>query len=178
MTPQELNIERQRDELRKKEAESKAKLQQQMQQQQQQMQQQIQQQQQQHQQQQQQQQQQQIQQQQYINQLQSQIQTQQLNNLHINEPQPANSKPSVTLPPSISLSQLRPNVPDIRAPGQVKDILSRIHNLQPNVKIGNTDTQEETTSNNDRLLSETTLSESNPKKRAGRKPKKAGISIM
>ena len=71
------------------------------------------------------------------------------------------------------------NQPTIRAPDQVKNILNRIHNLQPsNIKKTNTETQDETSSNNDRIVSESTLSESNPKKRMARKPKKGGISIM
>ena len=161
MTQQELNIERQRDEYRKKESESKLQLQKQMQQQMQ-------------------------QQQDYINQLQSQLNNQPQNiqnnehsrNFSINEPQPANSKPSV-LPPTINASMLRPNIPDIRAPSQVKDILNRIHNLQPStIKSGASDTQDETSSNNDRLISETTLSDANPKKRTVRKTKKSGISII
>ena len=43
-----------------------------------------------------------------------------------NEPQPSNVKTG-TLPPSIPASQLRPVVPDIRAPDQVKDILRRMN---------------------------------------------------
>ncbi len=158
MTPQELNIERQREELRKKEAESKNQLQHHMNQQMQQ----------------------QMQQQQYISQLESQLkqQQQQINQFH-SEPQPANSKPPVTLPATIPANQLRPVALDVRAPSQVKDILNRLHSVQPtNIKAGATETQDETSSNNDRLVSEATVSESNPKKRAGRKPKSSGISIF
>ena len=70
--------------------------------------------------------------------------------------------------------------PTIRAPDQVKDILSRIHNLQAsNIKPNNTETQDETSSNNDRIVSESTMSDSNPnKKKYARKPKKSGISII
>ena len=69
--------------------------------------------------------------------------------------------------------------PTIQAPNQVKDILNRIHNLKPaNIKQYNTETQDETSSNNDRLISESTISESNPKKPVNRKTKKASISIM
>jgi sulfur carrier protein ThiS len=88
------------------------------------------------------------------------------------EPMAANSKPA-PLPQSIPVNQLRPNIPDIRAPDQVKDILNRLH-----MKQSNNDTQDETSSQNDRLVSETTLSESNPKKKQQRKPKKGGISIF
>jgi hypothetical protein len=163
MTPQELNIEKQREELRKKEADAKQRTQQ-------------------------------MQQQQYIQQLQEQLRQQNAtienqqnpdnkmfgavlnsNMFGSNGPQPVNVK-TVTLPPSIPASQLRPVVPDIRAPDQVKDILNRIHNLQPSaIKPSNTDTQDESSTNNDRLVSETTLSES---KKKGRKPKKSNISIF
>jgi hypothetical protein len=68
-----------------------------------------------------------------------------------------------------------PNV-SIKAPSNVKDILNRIHNLQPsNIKQNNTDTQEETTSNNDRLVSESTLTDS---KKKVKKLKKSNISIF
>jgi hypothetical protein len=71
------------------------------------------------------------------------------------------------------------NKPIIQAPDKVKDILNRIHNLKPaNIKQYNTETQDETSSNNDRLISESTISESNPKKTVNRKTKKSSISIM
>ena len=62
------------------------------------------------------------------------------------------------------------------APEKVKDILSRIHNY-PNTSMSvQSDTQDNTSSNNDRLVSETTMSDTN-QKRKGRKPnnKKANI---
>jgi len=152
MTSQELNIERQRDELKKREIESRQKMKEN------------------------------ITQQQYISQLESQVnmQKQHINQFH-SEPQPANSKPPVSssLPATIQASQLRPVAVDVRAPSQVKDILNRIHQIQPtNIKAGGTETQDETSSNNDRLVSDATVSESNPKKRAGRKPKQSGLSIF
>jgi hypothetical protein len=159
MTQQEINIERQKEELRKKEAEAKMVAQQN--------------------------------QQQYIQQLQEQIAKQneamsQLKqnesniisaaynpvNANLNQPLAANG-----LPPSVPAAQLRPVAADIRAPDQVKNILNRIHNIQStNTKPSNTDTQDDTSSNNDRLLSETTLSD----KKKGRKPlaKKSSISIF
>ncbi len=176
MTPQELNIEKQKEELRKREADAKQKMHQQQN----------------------------ASQQSYIEQLQAQLQrqnemisTQQniinqksepvsygagsgmgFGNTSMNEPQPANSKPSV-LPKQIPANQLRPNVPDIRAPDQVKSILDRIHNIKSTIKPSNTETQDETSSNNDRIVEETTVSESNPnKKKGGRKPKKSNISIF
>ena len=124
------------------------------------------------------------QQQDYINQLQSQLNIQpnnnqsnnnqfneQSRNFSINEPQAANSKPQVIT---------NANMPDIRAPTQVKDILNRIHNVQSStIKAGASDTQDESSSNNDRLISETTLSEGNPKKRnTARKTKKSALSVI
>jgi len=64
------------------------------------------------------------------------------------------------------------NKTNIKAPDQVKDILNRLHNIKPT----NTDTQDEVTSNNDRIISDTTLSDS--KKKLGRKTKKSSISII
>lgn len=164
MTPQELNIEKQREELKKKEGEVR--------------------------------QQQQQQQQLHIQQLQAQLEKQNemlqnqrlpdLNNkmfsaalntnmFSSNQPQAANVKTGA-LPSTISASQLRPVVPDIRNTDQVKDILNRLHNFQPStIKPSNTETQDETTSNNDRVVSETTMSES---KKKGRKAKKSNISIF
>jgi hypothetical protein len=85
-----------------------------------------------------------------------------------NQPRPSNG-----LPPTISANQLKSVAPDIRAPNEVKNILDRIHSLQPS-KPSNTDTQEDSSTNNDRLVSETTLSD----KKKGRKPKKSNISIF
>jgi hypothetical protein len=80
----------------------------------------------------------------------------------------ANTKPH--LPPPQS------NTPLINTPQNVQEILSRIHNLQPaKGKINtNSDTQDES-ANNDRLVSESTVTDS-AKKNA--KKKKSGISIM
>jgi hypothetical protein len=77
------------------------------------------------------------------------------------QPMPANMKPHLPSP--------KTNV-QIKAPDNVKDILSRIHNLQAS-KVNNTDTQDESI-NNDRIVSDSTYSESK------KKPKKANISIM
>jgi predicted Zn-dependent protease len=164
MTPQELNIEKQREELRKREAESKQKMQQQ-----------------------------QMSQQVYIEQLQNQIKQQNemlskksepssygagFGNFSVGEPQPANSKMS-GLPKQIPSNQLRPNIPDIRAPEQVKNILDRLHNINPSNRPTNTDTQDESSSNNDRIIEESTVSESNSNKRKQmKKVKKSNISIF
>jgi hypothetical protein len=111
------------------------------------------------------------QQQQYINQLQSQVQK--------FDQQPATGNPGNTLPPTINASLLKPSVPDIRAPDQVKEILNRLHNIQPSsINMSITETQDDTSSNNDRLISETTLSDGNPRKKAVRKTKKSAISII
>jgi hypothetical protein len=88
----------------------------------------------------------------------------------------ANAKPA-PLPPTINANQLKPQSFDIRAPDQVKDILSRLHNIQgSSIKQSNTETQDETSSQNDRLVSETNLSEN--RKRQPAKKKKSNISIF
>jgi hypothetical protein len=66
------------------------------------------------------------------------------------------------------------DAPEIRAPSNVQDILSRIKSIQQNNNNDTTETQEETTTNNDRLVSESTYSDN---KKRGRKPKKSVISI-
>jgi len=80
-------------------------------------------------------------------------------------------------PPSIP--QFRSNtrdVPEIRAPENVQEILSRIQTINKNnTSINTTETQEESTTNNDRLVSDSTYSDN--KKRGGRKAKKPVISI-
>ena len=151
MTPQELNIEKQREELIKKERDIKQKVNQQ--------------------------------QKQYIQQLekqtemlQNQIPTETNNNMlgAVLNSNIFNSNGQHAS--NIHASQLKPTIPDIRAPDQVKDILNRIHNVQPStIKPSVTETQDDTSSNNDRLVSETTLSES---KKKGRKSKKSNISIF
>jgi hypothetical protein len=166
VSAQELNIQQQKEELKRKETEARMK-QQQMQQQQMQQQQQMM--------------------QQKMMQMQQQLEKQQMNqqetmkfdtsssiNNILNSqifggPVPANSRP---LPQTIPANQLKTEKLDIRPPEQVKDILSRIHTMRPS----NTETQDETSSNNDRLISETTLSDSNPRKRQQRR-KKGGIVI-
>ena len=78
-----------------------------------------------------------------------------------------------------SPSTTTPRQYNIKAPDQVKNILNRIHNLEPsNIRHSNTETQDETSSNNDRIISESTLSDANSKKKMIRKPKKASISIL
>ena len=142
LSPTELNIEKQRNEFKKKETESK-----QMQQQQ-------------------------------IQQLQEQINKQHslLNNQ--SEPVASNFKNGL-FPQQIQSNELRQNIPNIRAPDQVKDILSRIHRLEPTtIKQSNTETQDESSSNNDRLISDSTFSETNARKKQVRKPRKAKISIV
>jgi hypothetical protein len=173
VSPQELNIQQQKEELKKRDEELKMKQQMQMQQMQKQ---QIQK--------------QQIQKQQMQNNNPSQNQNNKfdtsssieniLKSQIFNEPVAANAKP---LPKTISVDQLKVERPNIIAPDQVKDILSRIHNIQSTIKspkarsfAGNTETQDETSSQNDRLVSETTLSENNPRKRMAKK-KKSGIVI-
>ena len=66
-------------------------------------------------------------------------------------------------PPSMIIPNNDPR-PVIRADDNVKDILNRLHSRE----VDTIDTQDETTANNDRLLSDTTASES---KKRGRKKK-------
>jgi len=105
-----------------------------------------------------------------INELKNNINNQQqnLNNRQsASMPMPANMKPH--------LPQPQANVPNIKAPENVKDILSRIHNLQPTKLNNNSDTQDES-ANNDRLVSDNSYSDS--AKRKNKAPKKSNISIM
>jgi 5'-3' exoribonuclease 2 len=81
---------------------------------------------------------------------------------------------------NIHMSNSR-DAPEIRAPENVQEILARIKNIQQQNNINSvntTETQDEVSSNNDRLLSDTTISTSDNKKR-GRKPmnKKPIISV-
>ena len=161
MTPQEVNLKKQKEQLNNKDAEAKMKMQQQMQQQQlqmQKMQQQIQ------------------RQQEVINKNNSNDTVNDIlsSRTFSNEPMAANAKPT-PLPPTIPANQLKPQSFDIRAPDQVKDILSRLHNIKGS-SLNGTETQEETSSQNDRLVSETNMSEN--RKRQYNKKKKSGISII
>ena len=79
---------------------------------------------------------------------------------------------NASLPAQINTSSLRPT----KTPSEVKDILNRLHNYPKIDKPSGTETQDETSSNNDRLLSESNVSDSAPKR--GRRPKRAGIAIM
>ena len=101
-----------------------------------------------------------LEQKQQLDQIQKQLKTQELNN----GPMPSNYiKP-------VSADSLRES--KINNNENVQDILNRYRNLRPN----NTDTQEDTTSNNDRLISESNISESNPKRKYNKK--KSNISVM
>jgi hypothetical protein len=68
------------------------------------------------------------------------------------------------------------DIPEIRAPENVKEILNRIKEIQQKNNINTTETQDESTVN-DRLVSDSTIS--NSAKRRGRKaaPKKSILSI-
>ena len=77
------------------------------------------------------------------------------------------------------IPQFRSNtrdIPDIRAPANVNEVLSRIQKINKNnTSINTTETQEESTTNNDRLVSESTFSDN--RTRNMRKSKKPVISI-
>jgi hypothetical protein len=63
-------------------------------------------------------------------------------------------------------------VPEIRAPSNVQEILNRIKQTQST--IGTTDTQDETSSNNDRIVSDVNVSDGTvSESKKGRKPKTA-----
>ncbi len=85
-----------------------------------------------------------------------------------------NMGPSITQPIHRSNSR---DIPDIRAPENVQEILNRIKNIQTQNGINTTETQEENSSHNDRLLSDVTMSASTQRKRASKAPKKPLISI-
>jgi hypothetical protein len=91
-----------------------------------------------------------------------------------NQPQ-APSFNQQQVPSFTQKSSMSRDIPDIRAPENVQDILSRIkHIQQTNNSLNNTtETQDESTIN-DRLVSDSTFSEN---KKRGRKPKKSLISI-
>ena len=112
---------------------------------------------------------------QYINQLKQKINEQQeIINKQASQPgwSAVSSKPSPNTINTTIKAPLNTINTTIKAPDQVKDILNRLHNI----KLTNTDTQDEQSSNNDRIISDTTLSDG--KKKVGRKPKKSSISII
>ncbi len=77
---------------------------------------------------------------------------------------PVNMNQQINTPP---ISQNKPSqAGSIKAPMNVQDILSRLHNSENN---NSTDTQEESSSNNDRLVASSSLNSS--EKRKGRKKK-------
>jgi hypothetical protein len=142
MSPQEINLEKQKQMLREKEKEIKQKKNQQQ-----------------------------------MNQFNNKPQTNQFNNIPVNQfnntsVNQFNTTPMQQFTQNTSLTR---DIPDIRAPENVQEILSRIKHIQQNNNSLNntTETQEESTIN-DRLVSDSTLSEN---KKRGRKPKKSLISI-
>jgi len=93
----------------------------------------------------------------------------------MNTQMPPTNLPNMNPPAIPQFTSATRNLPEIRAPENVQDILNRIKTIQENNNINTTETQDETTTNNDRLVSESTYSDN--KKRGGRKPKKPVISI-
>ncbi len=98
---------------------------------------------------------------------------QQMSNMN-NQQQMPNMNNQFTIPVMAPTGNSR-DIPDIRAPDNVAEILSRIKNIQSKANINSTETQEENSSNNDRLLSDATISTSDPMKKRGRKPSKAPL---
>jgi hypothetical protein len=106
-----------------------------------------------------------------------------------NDPMPANFKMPINQDNSMginsrmnqkeSINQQNVSCP-ITVPLNVKNILNNIKNKvieESNINHNN-DTQDELSSNNDRLVSETTISENNTRKKNVKKPKKTGLSIF
>ncbi len=96
------------------------------------------------------------------------------NNQENNQPFVSAMNGQFTIPPIASKGNSR-DIPDIRAPDNVAEILSRIKNIQSSANINTTETQDENSSNNDRLLSDATLSSTDPIKKRGRKISKAPL---
>ena len=65
----------------------------------------------------------------------------------------------------------------IRAPENVNAILSRIKNIHQEINVNTTETQEESTVNNSRLVSESTFSDARKKGKKSTKPAKSAIFI-
>jgi hypothetical protein len=84
------------------------------------------------------------------------------------------SAPNINNINNLNHNSLSRDIPEIRAPNNVQEILSRIKTIQNNNSINTTETQEESTINNDRLVSDSTFSEN---KKKGRKAKKPTITI-
>ena len=100
-----------------------------------------------------------------------QMSTPKQNNSYMNSPNMPLPSPTMMQPEAANESRnkiLPGGVPEIRAPGNVQDILNRIRSQ--NLAASNTD---DSTSNNDRIVSDVNLSES----KKGKKGKKAPVSI-
>jgi hypothetical protein len=151
MTTQEIHLEKQKEQINRKEIESKKQM---------------------------------LQQQNYIKQLQQQIHEQNImkkNNSAVDFSNVNNEMHNSQISDKNIDRNQSINKMDIKVPEQVKDILNRIHTksgiitYNTNIK-SSIDTQDELSSNNDRLVSDTTLSENNPKKKQINK-KKPNICI-
>jgi hypothetical protein len=71
---------------------------------------------------------------------------------------------------SVFHKSLSRDIPEIRKPDNVQEILNRIKKIQTQNPVNSSDTQEENTSNNDRIVSEATVSASDKRKRVIKKP--------
>lgn len=85
----------------------------------------------------------------------------------------SNTPPSNPLTDSTPFKSTTRDMPEIRAPENVKEILDRIKAIQQN-QINTTETQDESTTNNDRIISDSTISET---KKKGKKTKKPLLTI-
>jgi hypothetical protein len=106
----------------------------------------------------------------FMNQSMNQPMNTSLNSQYMNQPVNNYNIQPPMMPQYKSTSR---DIPEIRAPNNVQDILNRIKTIQKNNNVNSTETQEESTTNN-RLVSESTYSDS---KKNGRKTKKPIISI-
>lgn len=77
----------------------------------------------------------------------------------------------------VASNQSSNKIPEIRAPSNVQDILNRIKQSQGNKAGHTTETQEESSSNNDRILSDANLTDSK-KGRKAKAPPAISISTM
>jgi hypothetical protein len=77
-----------------------------------------------------------------------------------------------TVPPNPSVfhKSMSRDIPEIRKPDNVQEILNRIKKIQTQNSVNSSETQEENTSNNDRIVSEATITASDKRKKIVKKP--------
>ena len=90
---------------------------------------------------------------------------------------PTMPAPQRTVAEPVASNQSSNKIPEIRAPSNVQDILNRIKQSQGNKAGHTTETQEESSSNNDRILSDANLTDSK-KGRKAKAPPAISIATM